>query len=106
MSISSVAHLVFIVLSVVAGIGVLRNPIRVGLNVLAGLSYFVAAIAAFLLDEWWPFAAGWGLSLSLQGLCTWRMCKGKYRYEIDAMRAAKGLPPLQYDTDPNGESDV
>ncbi|MGH7501819.1 MAG: hypothetical protein ACREL7_08690, partial [Longimicrobiales bacterium] len=56
-----------VILSVIAGVRVLRNPLRVWPNTMAGVSYFAGAAAAVILGAWWPIIAGWGASLAFQG---------------------------------------
>jgi hypothetical protein len=77
-----------------AGISVLRNPIKVWPNTLAGLTYLMSAAASLLLGAWWPLIAGWVISLALQGLCMSMMARGAFDGVINAQRAKKGLPPL------------
>ena len=46
-----VLRYVFIAFTVLAGISVLRNPLKVWPNTLAGLSYFVGAAGALLFSS-------------------------------------------------------
>jgi hypothetical protein len=101
MTISSIIHLVAVILSVVAGIGVLRNPIKTPLNIIAGCCYIVAAIAAFWLNRWWPLPVGWIASLSIQGVEMWRFARGHYNERVNTYRVARGLPPLEGETHKN-----
>jgi hypothetical protein len=89
-----VVRFIVVGLSVWAGISVLRNPLKVWPNTLAGVFYFAGAIGAVLLNAWWPLLAGWVGSLSLQGLCAGLMAKGSFNEQINAERARRGLPPL------------
>jgi hypothetical protein len=81
-------------LSVLAGIDVLRNPIKVWPNTLAGLCYFAGVAGSLLLKSWWPLLGGWIGSLSMQALCTLLIAKGAFAEHINNLRAKKGLPPL------------
>ena len=91
MTLWDILHLVAILLSVLAAVGVLRNPLRTLLNTLAGTSYAAGAVAAFVQDSWWPLLAGWVLSLALQAVMARRVAQGHYNERINAGRAARGL---------------
>jgi hypothetical protein len=86
-----------IALSILAGISVLRNPLRVWPNTLAGISYFLGAIASILLFAWWPILVGWIVSLALQGVCALMMSKGLFNEKINSERIKNGLPTLDQD---------
>lgn len=103
MTLWDILHLVAILLSILATVGVLRNPLRTLLNTLAGTSYAAGAVAAFLLDSWWPLLAGWVLSLTLQAIMTRRMAQGRYNEKINAHRAARGLHSI---ADSNGKAEL
>lgn len=89
MTIGSVIHLVAAILSVVAGIGVLRNPIKTPLNIVAGCCYVLAAIGAYWLHRWWPLPAGWVASLSIQGIDMWLFAHGYHNDRVNAYRAKR-----------------
>lgn len=91
----SSALYVFMGLSVLAGISVLRNPLQVWPNILAGLSYFAGAGAAYGLRSWWPILAGWLISLSLQALCMALLARGVFDRQVNLERARRGLPPRE-----------
>jgi hypothetical protein len=81
-------------LSFLAGINVLRNPIKVWPNTLAGLSYFAGSAASVAFSSWWPLLCGWIGSLSMQALCTALIARGVFAEHINDLRAKKDLPPL------------
>ncbi len=105
MTIGTVVHLGAVVLSVMAGVGVLRNPIKTPLNMIAGCSYIVAAGAACLLQSWWPLPVGWIGSLSIQGVEMWRFSRGHYNDRVNAHPVARGLPPLADEPYRSADSD-
>jgi hypothetical protein len=82
-----------VILAVMAGISVLRNPLKVWPNTLAAVSYFGGAGGSILMHSWWPIVAGWAASLSVQAVCTIMMAKGVFNEQINAERAKRGLPP-------------
>ena len=88
-------------LSVIAGIDVLSNPIREPVNTLAGLSYFAGAGGCALLGSWWPLLAGWIFSLVLQGVSTSLLVKGAFNEQVNEERAKRGLPPIENDGEDN-----
>lgn len=92
-----ILRFIVIGLAIIAGLNVLRNPIRVWPNTLAGFSYFVGAAASIYLKVWWPLLAGWLGSLAFQCLCTVLIAKGEFSEKTNSARAAKGLPQLGQD---------
>jgi hypothetical protein len=90
-----VLRYVVVVLSLMAGIRVLRNPLRVWPSTAAGLLYFAGAAGSLLTRSWWPLLAGWAGSLVLQGICTAMIAKGVFNAQINIERARRGLPPLR-----------
>jgi hypothetical protein len=83
-----------LILAVLAGISVLRNPLRVWPNTLAGIVYFTGALVSLVLRNWWPLIVAWAFSLALQAACTIMIAKGVFNEQINAERAKRGLPPL------------
>jgi len=106
MTIGNVIHLVAVGLSVVAGVGVLRNPVKTPLNIVAGCCYIVAAAAAFWLHRWWPLPVGWVASLSIQGIEMWRFARGHHNDRLNAHRIARGLPPFEVEPRKTGGPDA
>jgi len=74
---------IVVVLSIVAGIGVLRNPLKVWPNTLAGISYLGGAAGSLFQNAWWPLLTGWIVSLCFQGICAVMMARGAFNNQIN-----------------------
>jgi hypothetical protein len=82
---------ILIGLSVIAGLNVLRNPLKVWPNTIAAVSYFAGAAGSLFLSSWWPILGGWIVSLSFQGLLVVLMGRGVFNRQINIERERNGL---------------
>ena len=91
-------------LSLIAGVNVLRNPIRTPLNAVQGCRYIVAAVAALWLHRWWPLPVGWAASLSSEGIEMWWVFCSHYNDRVSAHRITRGLLPLETELQKSGSA--